>query len=219
MSKQKFIFTLFAAVLVVLWMLFETLGSAKAAPNNNNNTHVTESYAIAGYHPGMSVADAKKNCENHNPNLNYAWLVHPAGYELAGCFIDPSKVIPPRDERPTEMSTYRHLQTHPAMAIAGIKNDKVASLFLIYFEPEQWKKELVRFGSSFELKSVEQKQHPNGVDYDVDVYYNDSSKMKLSGWFWYPGIDFDTPFGPDGAHKYNPKDRMYVINYAGIELQ
>jgi hypothetical protein len=221
MSKHKFIYTLILAIVLVIWMMVEVLGAAKAMPNDliepfsTTKATVTE-HTIAGYYVGMSDTAAQKNCASH-PKFNYEWVPNPDDPGLFGCFIDPAKIIPPRDfKAKATASAYKHLQVHPGFTLVQIRDNKVANMFFVYFEPEQWNKELALM-ADFELIRVFQRKHPNGVDYDVNVYYNESNDTTLNGWFWYSGIDFFPPFGPDEAHRYNPKDRMYVIDYAEID--
>jgi len=209
MSKHKFVYLL---IILVLWMLHATFSASSAKAELN------APYTIAGYHTGMHIADARKNCQRPT-KFNYKWLGD-LDDDMTGCFIDPAKITPPRELMPEEtaLGAYRHLQSNPAIVLLVVDKHRVVSILTIYFEPEQWSRELGRMAKNFEKTSTYQEKHPNGVDYDVNVYYNEDSKANLQAWYWYPGIDFDTPFGPDAEHIYNPKDRMYVIEYAGTEM-
>lgn len=217
MPKHSFVYTLVITILLIVWMVAETLGAAKAAPNTNMVPlgEINKPYAIAGYSVGMPIDAAEQNCHSLNNTkigapLNYAWVNH-VDPDFVFCVIDPKKIIPPRAHQPT--SAYRYLQANPAIVAIKHAEGTVRGLFIIYFEPEAWIIEKDRL-DRFPVVRVKTKRGAEGiVDTSFDVRYNKDNDSMLSAFVMEPNIDFDI-IEIDAAHKFAPKERIYALDYA-----
>ncbi len=138
MSKHKFVYLLIAAIILVLLDAACKLCQSRAK------------YTI--HDCWLSHRDAHRRCQKNcqrPTKFNYKWLGD-LDDDMTGCFIDPAKIIPPRELVPEETANgaYRHLQSNPAIVLLVVDKHRIVSILTIYFEPEQWSRELGRMAKN-----------------------------------------------------------------------